>query len=178
MDRNFPMDRAAGLARLAAFTPQMGQAYAAGRNTDHGPDADTATAALSPYLRRRLVLEQEIVAAARGAHGPVADKFVQEVFWRGYFKGHLETRPELWTAYRRLAAEGHARLAENSGLRLAYGRAVAGQTGIDGFDDWARELTASNWLHNHARMWFASIWIFTLKLPWALGADLFMRLIV
>jgi deoxyribodipyrimidine photo-lyase len=24
-------------------------------------------------------------------------------------------------------------------------------------------------------MWFASIWIFTLRLPWALGADFFMR---
>ena len=175
MDRSFPATRAAGLARLAAFTPHMGPAYVARRNTDYGPEAETATAALSPYLRRRLVLEQEIVDAARDAHGPAAEKFVQEVFWRTYFKGHLETRPELWTAYQRLAAEGHARLAENSGLRLAYERAVAGRTGIDGFDDWARELTATNWLHNHARMWFASIWIFTLKLPWALGADFFMR---
>jgi len=175
MDRSFPATRAAGLARLAALTPHLGHAYVAGRNTDYGPEAETATTALSPYLRRRLVLEQEIVDTGRGAHGPAAEKFVQEVFWRTYFKGHLETRPELWTAYQRLAAEGHARLADNSGLRLAYGRAVAGRTGIDGFDDWARELTATNWLHNHARMWFASIWIFTLKLPWALGADFFMR---
>ncbi|MEM8657814.1 MAG: FAD-binding domain-containing protein, partial [Pseudomonadota bacterium] len=29
--------------------------------------------------------------------------------------------------------------------------------------------------HNHTRMWFASIWIFTLQLPWQLGADLFLR---
>ncbi len=175
MDRSFPTTRAAGLARLAAFTPNMGHAYAAGRNTDHGPEADTATAALSPYLRRRLVTEQEVVDAARAAHGPVAEKFVQEVFWRGYFKGYLETRPELWADYRRLVAEGQAQLAENSGLRFAYERAVAGRTGIDGFDDWTRELTQTNWLHNHTRMWFASIWIFTLRLPWALGADLFMR---
>ena len=178
MDRSFPATRAAGLARLAAFTPSMGHAYANGRNTDYGPEADTATAALSPYLRRRLVLDQEVVDAARGAHGPVAEKFVQEVFWRGYFKGHLETRPELWTAYRRLAAEGHAQLAGNSGLRLAYEQATTGRTGIDGFDDWARELTTTNWLHNHTRMWFASIWIFTLRLPWALGADFFMRHLV
>ncbi len=169
------MTRPAGLARLAAFTPGMGRAYADGRNTDHGPETDTATAALSPYLRRRLVLEQEVVDAAHAAHGPGAEKFVQEVFWRSYFKGHLETRPELWSDYLRLAAEGRARLAANSGLRLAFERAVDGRTGIDGFDDWARELTATHWLHNHARMWFASIWIFTLRLPWALGADHFMR---
>ncbi|MCK7502530.1 MAG: hypothetical protein MZW92_81430 [Comamonadaceae bacterium] len=30
-------------------------------------------------------------------------------------------------------------------------------------------------LHNHARLWFASLWIFTLELPWALGADFFLR---
>ena len=30
-------------------------------------------------------------------------------------------------------------------------------------------------LHNHTRMWFASIWIFTLKLDWQLGADFFLR---
>jgi len=175
MDRSFPTTRAAGLARLANFMPRMGYAYVAGRNTDYGPDAETSTAALSPYLRRRLVLEQEVVDAAGAAHGPAAEKFVQEVFWRGYFKGHLETRPALWTGYQRLAAEGRATLAANSGLRLAYERAVEGRTGIDGFDDWARELTGTNWLHNHTRMWFASIWIFTLKLPWALGADHFMQ---
>lgn len=175
MDRSFPATRAAGLARLAAFTPGMSHAYAAGRNTDYGPEAETATSALSPYLRRRSVLEQEVVEAAQSAHGPGAGKFVEEVFWRGYFKGHLETRPELWDGYQRLVAEGRAQLDANAGLRLAYGQAVAGRTGIDGYDDWARELVATNWLHNHARMWFASIWIFTLRLPWALGADFFMR---
>ncbi len=85
MDRSFPATRTAGLARLAAFTPHVGPAYVTGRNTDYGPGAETATTALSPYLRRRLVLEQEIVDAARGAHGPAAEKFVQEVFWRTYF---------------------------------------------------------------------------------------------
>ena len=30
-------------------------------------------------------------------------------------------------------------------------------------------------MHNHARMWFASIWIFTLKLPWQLGAEFFLK---
>ncbi len=34
---------------------------------------------------------------------------------------------------------------------------------------------SAGYLHNHARMWFASIWIFTLRLPWVLGADFFMR---
>ena len=100
---------------------------------------------------------------------------MQEVFWRTYFKGHLETRPSIWADYRRQVADDHARLESNSGLRRTYAEAVEGRTGIAGFDDWARELAVRGWLHNHARMWFASIWIFTLRLPWALGADLFMR---
>jgi deoxyribodipyrimidine photo-lyase len=32
---------------------------------------------------------------------------------------------------------------------------------------------ATGYLHNHARMWFASIWVFTLRLPWELGAAFF-----
>ena len=176
MDRSFPMTRAAGLARLADFTDRMGQAYAGGRNTDRGPETDASTSALSPYLRRRLITEREVVAAALAAHGPIAaERFVQEVFWRTYFKGHLETRPALWTDYQGLVAEGRHRLATESGLRKTYDRAVEGRTGIDGFDEWAREIVATNWLHNHTRMWFASIWIFTLRLPWALGADFFLR---
>ena len=37
------------------------------------------------------------------------------------------------------------------------------------------ELKENNYLHNHARMWFASIWIFSLELPWQLGAEFFMK---
>ncbi len=168
-----PPTRAAGLARLADFAPAMGQAYASGRNTDRGPDRQGATSTLSPYLRRRLVTERETVEAALG--GPDSATFVAEVFWRSYFKGHLETRPALWDDYLRRVAQDRQRLASESGLRRVFDDAVAGRTGIDGFDDWARELVRENWLHNHARMWFASIWMFTLRLPWALGADFFMR---
>ncbi len=179
MERAIALTRAEGLARLADFAAHMGEAYAGGRNTDRGPDGEATTSALSPYLRRRLLLEREVAAAALRAHGTAAsERFVHEVFWRSYFKGHLETRPALWMDYERLVADGQARMAGNAGLRRAVEDAAAGRTGIDGFDDWARELEATGWLHNHARMWFASIWIFTLRLPWALGADLFLRRLV
>ena len=169
------LTREAGLAALQAAAPALGRRYADHRNTDRGPDAPATTSVLSPYLRRRLILEQEAVSAALAAHGEGATKYVQEVFWRTYFKGHLETRPWLWDDYKSLVASGQGELAGSSGLRTAYDQAVEGRTGIDAFDEWARELVAQNWLHNHTRMWFASIWIFTLRLPWALGADFFMR---
>ncbi|MET0258735.1 MAG: FAD-binding domain-containing protein [Methylobacterium sp.] len=173
------MTRAAGLARLAAFLQDAGATYPGDRNTDRGPETEPTTSALSPYLRRRLITEAEVVAAAESAFGDGgADKFVSEVFWRTYFKGHLETHPAAWTDYRALAAADRERLAAEPGLRRTYETAIAGRTGIDGFDDWARELVETGWLHNHARMWFASIWIFTLRLPWALGASFFLRHLV
>ena len=117
-----------------------------------------------------------MVAAARSALGERgAEKFVSEVFWRTYFKGYLETHPGIWSDCLALARAGQERLDAEAGLRRAHAAAIEGRTGIDCFDAWARELVETNWLHNHTRMWFASIWIFTLRLPWALGADFFMR---
>ncbi len=175
MTDDFPPTREAALARLQAFIPAMGEAYAAGRNHDRGPDCPRAVSGLSPYLRRRLLLEKEVVQAARAAHGEAARSFVEQVMWRCYWKGWLEHRPQVWTAYRAAVRRGQDRLATEGGLRRIYHDATEGRSGIGCFDAWARELVATNWLHNHARMWFASIWIFTLRLPWALGADFFLR---
>jgi deoxyribodipyrimidine photo-lyase len=168
--------RAEGLARLAAFTPRMGRAYAAGRNTDRGPGRHSHVSSLSPYTRRRLVLESELVEAALAAHGPeAAQKFIAEVFWRGYFKGWLERRPQVWASYRRGLAADLAALDHDRRAAKAVARAEAGETGIAPFDAWVQELVETGYLHNHARMWFASIWIFTLGLPWRIGADFFLR---
>jgi deoxyribodipyrimidine photo-lyase len=157
--------RAAGLARLAAFAPRMGRAYAATRNHDSGPGARANVSVLSPWVRHRLVLEAELAAAA-APFGGAAEKFVSEVFWRTYFKGFLERHPAIWAAYTT------ARAAPRP---PGYEAAIAGRTGIACFDAWAHELVETGYLHNHARMWFASIWIFTLRLPWALGADFTFR---
>jgi deoxyribodipyrimidine photo-lyase len=168
--------RAHGLHVMAAFTPRMGRRYANGRNTDHGPGGHAAVSMLSPYIRRRLVLESEVVAAALAAHGPAeAEKFVQEVVWRSYFKGWLERRPQVWASYRDGVEADLAVLDTDRRLRKAVADAEGGYTGLACFDAWAEELVETGYLHNHARMWFASIWIFTLGLPWRIGADFFLR---
>lgn len=168
-------NRAAGLARLKAFQGRMGSVYARQRNHDFGPDDRSNVSALSPWVRQRLLLEQELVRAALDRFAlSTAEKFIQEVCWRTYFKGWLEHRPEVWNAYRAGRDAALARLETEPGLRETYEKAIAGDAGIEGLDDWARELVATGYLHNHARMWFASIWIYTLRLPWALGADFFL----
>ena len=165
----FTPSRQAGLARLGAFLPRAAR-YAAERNFVR-PDNDPASR-LSPWLQKRLIREEEVVAAVR-ARWPFAavEKFVQEVYWRTYWKGWLEQRPAAWSRWR----EAVPRLRDGlqGGQRDAWEVARAGRTGIAGFDDWAKELVETGYLHNHARMWFASIWVFTLKLPWELGAAFF-----
>ncbi|WP_248306786.1 FAD-binding domain-containing protein [Bosea sp. AAP35] len=168
--------RETGLAMLAEFVPRMGRRYANGRNFDHGPGRHDAVSRLSPYIRRRLVTEAELVSAAIAAHGPEeAEKFVEEVLWRGYFKGWLERRPSIWSAYVTGLEADLAVLDADRRLRRRVSEAEEGRTGLACFDAWAQELTETGYLHNHARMWFASIWIFTLGLPWRLGADFFYR---
>lgn len=174
--RHFNPTREAALERLAGFVPAAGRAYANRRNTDYGPDDRGNVSVLSPYLRHRLITEREVLAAVLERHAlGVAEKFVQEVFWRGYFKGHLETRPAIWQRYREVLASQQAAVADGGGFARVYRRAVDGKTGIDCFDAWVEELLETGYLHNHTRMWLASIWIFTLQLPWELGADFTYR---
>jgi len=171
----FPATRNAALSRLTQFAPRAGHAYASSRNIDPGPEQAGAVSKLSPYLRYRMLTEQEVVGAALGQHSlQAAEKYVQEVLWRTYWKGWLEMRPSVWTQYQ----QERDRQLDSFPNARAIRSAEAGETGIEGFDDWARELVQTSYLHNHARMWFASIWIFTLRLPWALGADFFLRHLV
>ncbi len=170
----FEPSREAGLARLADFVPRAGRAYAAERNTDRGPGDRSNVSTLSPWVRHRLVTEREVVEAVLQQHSlDAAGKFVQEVYWRTDWKGWLELRPSVWSRY--TAAVTPALDALSAAERATYDDAIAGRTGIEGFDDWARELVDLGYLPNHARMWCASIWIFTLRLPWQLGADFFLR---
>ncbi|MCX8488867.1 MAG: hypothetical protein ORN22_07150 [Opitutales bacterium] len=163
--------RAAALARLNEFLPAAGR-YAAERNYVR-PGHDNVSR-LSPWVQKRLLLESEIVAAARDSWSfPAVEKFVQEVYWRTYWKGWLEQRPAAWSRWCEAVPRLRASLSAEQSSTLAA--ALAGKTGIAGFDAWAQELVATGFLHNHARMWFASIWIFTLRLPWELGAAFFIE---
>ena len=176
MSHIFTGSRSAGLSAMEDFIPAMGRHYAERRNYDLGAGNHKAVSSLSPYIRRRLIAEAEVVDAALRAHGPEgAEKFVQEILWRGYFKGWLERRPQVWASYTQGLAGDLSALEDSPRLQRDVDRAVKGQTGLECFDAWAAELAETGYLHNHARMWFASIWIFTFGLPWRMGADFFYR---
>ena len=173
---DFTPTRAAGLARLATFASHAGELYDRCRNYDLGAEQRTNVSALSPWIRHRLITEAEVLDVILGAHTfQAAERFVHEIFWRTYFKGWLEQHPGVWPAYQAGLHRQIKSVSKDRRLAANYAQAMAGQTGIDCFDVWADELVRTGYLHNHARMWFASIWIFTLRLPWELGADFFLR---
>ncbi|MEO0544276.1 MAG: FAD-binding domain-containing protein [Pseudomonadota bacterium] len=173
---DFTPTRKAGLERLKTFIPSVGAKYRNERNFDYGPNDRSNVSALSPWIRHRLITEEEVCATVLDQYAlSSTEKFIQEVMWRTYWKGWLELRPSAFDIYQ-ADLETALDVAEaNGAIRRDYHAAIEGNTGIDCFDGWAKELVETGYLHNHARMWFASIWIFTLQLNWALGADFFYR---
>ncbi len=129
---------------------------------------------LSPAIRHRALLEEEVVNSALGRFAfPAVEKFVQEICWRTYWKGWLEMRPQIWRDYRRDVR----RLWADSGPVVSQraSEVCAGRSGVAVMDRFAYELRETGYLHNHARMWWASFWVHVEKLPWQLGADFFYR---
>ena len=163
--------REQGIAKLKEFSENHLSNYAKSRNFDYGPSKRDNVSNLSKYITHRIIDEQEVIQTAHSKFAYIKiEKFIQEVFWRTYWKGWLEMRPRVWTSY----IEDLKQL-EKQKDSVEYQQAISGKTSIECFNDWANELIKYNYLHNHARMWFASIWIFTLKLPWQLGADFFLK---
>ena len=141
--------------------------YSSKRNYDFGPKSRENTSNLSKYISHRIINEYDLVREILSQYNlQKVDKFIQEVFWRVYWKGWLEHRPDVWRDF----VDSDPTYSEEE-----YKKAINGETGIECFDDWVKELKSENYLHNHTRMWFASIWIFTLNLPWELGARFFMK---
>ena len=165
---NFITSRKEALNILENYIEKDISIYTAQRNFDYGPQNRKNISCLSPYITHRLISEYEVAKKVLSKHPyQKVEKFIQEIFWRVYWKGWLELRPKVWTDF-----VEDLKNIENS---YEYEKAINGETNIDCFNDWIKELKESNYLHNHTRMWFASIWIFTLKLPWQKGAEFFLK---
>ena len=163
--------RSAALEQLDRFCPRAGIEYQKCRNYDYGRNGDQKVSGLSPYIRIGLLKEAECARAVLSQHSErQCRKFLEELFCRVYWKGYLENHRAIWDQYRR---DLNLVFGDDS-LARDIATAESGRTGIDCFDSWAKELVETGYLHNHARMWFASVWIFTLKLPWQAGAHFFL----
>ena len=169
---NFLNNRNDALKKLDDFIEKNLLEYTKLRNFDFGIQNRKNTSCLSPYVTHGVINEVEIINKVLKKHlFSKSEKFIQEVLWRIYWKGWLELRPGVWADYL-MSVKTHK---EKYKTNKNYLNAIEGNTNIQCFDDWVKELKETNYLHNHARMWFASIWIFTLDLPWELGAEFFLK---
>ncbi|MDA9637403.1 DNA photolyase [Candidatus Pelagibacter sp.] len=168
----FGASRAKAVDQLNNFIEQNLADYSKLRNFDFGPDNRSNISCLSPYITHGTINELEVIDKSLKKFSFIKnEKFIQEVLWRVYWKGWLELRPNVWSDY--LIELGKIKDEFKNNQR--YFDAIEGKTNVDCFNQWVIELKESNYLHNHTRMWFASIWIFTLELPWQLGAEFFMQ---
>ena len=169
---DFKPSRDFAIQALNEFIEKNLVEYSRLRNFDFGPDKRSNVSCLSPYVTHGVISEIEIIKKSLKKYSFVKnEKFIQEVLWRVYWKGWLELRPDVWTDF----IIDLNKLKQEYKNNKNYLEAIEGKTKIECFNTWVNELKNYNYLHNHARMWFASIWIFTLGLPWQLGAEFFMR---
>ena len=168
--------RSEALENLNVYVKYTGANYRSNRNYAEKLGTRQNVSSLSPFIRYRLISEEEVILQVLKENSySAAEKFIQEVFWRTYWKGWMQLRPHLYDVYLDEVHYLRENLKVNNALEENYLAAINGQTGIACFDDWLTELVETGYLHNHVRMWFASIWTFTLNLPWQLGADFFME---
>ena len=169
---NFFPSRASAIDNLDQFVENNLFEYSRLRNFDFGANNRSNISCLSPYITHGVISELELINKSLSKFSFTKnEKFIQEILWRTYWKGWLELRPNVWMDYLDDLKKIRNEFKDNAD----YKNALEGNTNLECFDEWVNELKENNYLHNHARMWFASIWIFTLNLPWQLGAEFFMK---
>ncbi len=169
---NLKPTRQTAVDNLNIFIEKNLEEYSRLRNFDFGPDKRSNTSCLSPYITHGVINEKEVIIKSLDKFSfSKNEKFIQEVLWRTYWKGWMELRSGVWDDY----IIDLKRIKEEFRDNVDYMNAIEGKTQIECFNEWVNELKTYNYLHNHTRMWFASIWIFTLDLPWQLGAEFFMQ---
>ncbi len=166
VDALFPATRQEAQARLVEFL-ELVPSYAVERNYVRPGHGNVSR--LSPAIRHRLLTEEEVVGAVLARHSfSRSEKFLQEVCWRSYWKGWLELRPGVWRRY--LAAVERLQHEVSPALQARLQALCEGTSPSGIMNEFSRELLRTGYLHNHARMWWASYWIHHQQLPWELGA--------
>jgi len=166
----------AAQARLREFLSRDAAHYAERRDF---PALD-ATSRLSPHLRfgtlsvRRCFREAREAAAddPRAARGIA--KWLDELIWREFYAAILEAHPRvLRSAFR----------PEYDALRWnddepGFAAWCEGRTGYPFVDAAMRQLRATGWMHNRARMVVASFLAKDLLIDWRRGERFFMQRLV
>ena len=80
--------RQIGLHKLNSFIENGLAKYSSKRNFDFGPINRTNISTLSPFIRKRILHETEVIKHCLNKYPyQKIEKFIQEIFWRVYWKG-------------------------------------------------------------------------------------------
>lgn len=110
--------------------------------------------ALSPYLSRGIISTKMVMERViRGGYNPYRhEKFLQQLAWRDYFQRVLQLKPDL----DRVAIK-QQQLSLREDVHMIPKAIVQGKTGVIAIDQAIQQLYADGWMHNHARMYVASL---------------------
>jgi len=135
--------------------------YAQTRNALQG-----AVTRLSPYFTHGFI-ELPQALAALSSRFPLSgqDKLVMEFGWREFFAHVWQHQGEaIFKDLRPAISKQRYASRLPADVRSA-------STGVPVIDQAVRELYATGYLHNHARMWLASYVVHLRKVHWRVGAD-------
>jgi deoxyribodipyrimidine photo-lyase len=141
---------------------------------EHHDDLSSGTSGLSAYLRWGCISPRELEQRALDRGGEGAAAFVRQLAWRDFYAHVLlhfpgNARLEFQPRYRDLE------WAEDPDLLAAW---TTGRTGYPLVDAGMRQLAATGWMHNRARMVVGSFLTKDLHLDWRAGEAWFERMLL
>lgn len=152
-----------------AMTQMDPIAYARTRNFGDGK-----VTRLSPYIRHGILSLNEVRnhAIAQCSEPVQMSKFIQELGWRDFWQRVYAAHPEWAWQDVEPYKTGFSAKDYNDDLPEDIMR---GTTGIACIDAFICELTATGYLHNHARMYLASYIVHFRRVKWQAGAQWFLQ---
>jgi deoxyribodipyrimidine photo-lyase len=149
--------------------------------TEYGVNRDRPdvgrTSRLSPYLHHGEVSPRRLwheVKQSLGDGHPENDPYLRQLAWREFSHHLLYHFPHSTTAPLRAVFDAFPWNEDESAVR----RWRAGRTGYPFVDAGMRELLATGWMHNRARMVAASFLVKHLTIHWLEGARWFWETLV
>ncbi len=152
------------LAQIDAIDP-----VAYGKTRNHLGGAVTR---LSPYISRGVITLPQVKARLLARHRPAdCAKLLQELAWREYFQNVWWAKGDAIFADLRFPRDDWRHEELVSAL-------VGAETGIVVLDEAVKELYDRGYMHNHARMWVASVACNIVKAHWRpMGQWLYYHLV-
>jgi deoxyribodipyrimidine photo-lyase len=177
----FPPSEEEAFSRLAMFVRGYNAPIYDYANQRDRPDLD-ATSQLSPYLRFGLLSPRLVALKAANAIQSAPDEesrrgaetWLNELIWRDFYINVLHHFPHARS--QNFRAE-YDRMAWDNNVEL-FEAWCQGNTGYPFIDAAMRQLTATGWMHNRARMVVASFLVKDLLIDWRWGERWFMQKLV